>query len=196
MAGKSDDKTPQQKMAEAIGTIVYGAMQDTTSIYTGVVKSISGKKAVVTMNGQDQNVAVISPQISKGTVSRIFVPDGNMSNAFILGSASSDDGTTLPTVQIATGSYSGEGTYGSSNKRTLTFNFEPKYVFVTNTTSGDYGFASFIYGSDNTICQYGDRQFSVIVIWSGKSISWYGTSSAGKQLNLSGDRYFYFAIGT
>ena len=35
-------------------------------------------------------------------------------------------------LHIATGSYTGTGTYGSSNKKSITFSFVPKLVLVSN----------------------------------------------------------------
>lgn len=79
------EKSPEQELIESIGLMLDKGLKTNTDVYTGVLKSISGKKAVVTMNGQEQNVAVISPDLLAGMVTRVFVPNGNMSNAFIIG---------------------------------------------------------------------------------------------------------------
>jgi len=43
-----------------------------------------------------------------------------------------------PGAQIATGSYTGTGTYGSANPCSLTFDFTPKMVIITGKNSGLY----------------------------------------------------------
>jgi hypothetical protein len=44
---------------------------------------------------------------------------------------SSSNPTTNNYAKIVSGTYVGTGTYGSSNPMTLTFDFTPKYVFVS-----------------------------------------------------------------
>lgn len=78
------EKSTEQELIEAVSLMIEKAMGGSSSMYTGVIKSISGKKAVVTINGQDQTVAVVSPSALLGAITRVFVPNGNMSNAFII----------------------------------------------------------------------------------------------------------------
>lgn len=195
------EKSPEQELIESISLMLNKGLETNTDIYTGILKSISGKKAVVTMNGQDQNVAVVSPDLLAGMVTRVFVPNGNMSNAFIIGGGGSDEPDpdpepTLPTVQIVTGNYTGTGKYGSSNKRTLTFDFTPKFVFVTNDYTSGHGFSSFVYGATQGLVMYTSQVlYRNILSWSNNSVTWYCTSNANGQLNVSGHTYYYFAIG-
>lgn len=81
---EDNKKAPEQELIESISLMIEKAMGGSSSMYTGVIKSISGKKAVVTINGQDQTVAVVSPSALLGAITRVFVPNGNMSNAFII----------------------------------------------------------------------------------------------------------------
>lgn len=112
-------------------------------------------------------------------------------------------------IKIATGSYTGAGTYGSSNPNSLTFDFEPKFVSVymykNSNGQGQYIIAQFspiINVLSNAIYQIninGGTQ-SIYVTWSSdkKTVSWYGTSSSNGalyQLNGSGCEYYYIAIG-
>lgn len=187
------EKTPEQELVESIGLMLDKGLKTNTDIYTGILKSISGKKAVVTMNGQDQNVAVVSPELLTGAITRVFVPNGNISNAFIVGKGKSGDEPTLPTVQIATGSYTGTGSYGTSNINTLTFGFNPKFVFITNTNGN--GIGSFVYGATQALILVTTSNYRNVVSWSGKSVSWYSTSNAIGQLNKSDHVYYWFAIG-
>lgn len=112
----------------------------------------------------------------------------------------------LPGPQIYTGSYTGTGTYGSSNPNTLTFPFEPKAIIFLNrwysnsakqlavpvTFSAEFLSSQY----SNVIVQWGsnlDQNFYASL--SGNSFSFYSTSSAFYQMNESGRMYFYLAIG-
>ena len=88
-------------------------------------------------------------------------------------------------VKIATGSYVGTGTYGSSNPNSLTFDFKPKALFI---------------------CEQGDTVIKVA--WTGQSgngtgtgfkvqgntITWF-SGNANNQGNYAERIYNYFAIG-
>lgn len=108
-------------------------------------------------------------------------------------------------VKCTTGSYTGNGKYGSSNPNSLTFDFEPKLVVVM----GDTRWALFLHksprslGRDNDPVSY-DRLIQTVT-WSGNTLSWYastmnsdsGPYTVGEetQLNLDGVKYYYLAIG-
>ena len=81
---EKNKKSTEQELVESIALMIDKGLSGTTNIYSGTVKSISGKKAVVIINGQEQMVNVCSLSSLVGKVTRVFVPDGNMSNAFIL----------------------------------------------------------------------------------------------------------------
>ena len=99
-------------------------------------------------------------------------------------------------AKVVTGTYTGTGTYGASNPRTLTFSAPPKLVYIYR----DYDIMSncmpMIHGQS-----YGHSKSLTIsayekcpLTWSGNSVSWYNTRSADQQLNESGVTYYYFAI--
>lgn len=97
-------------------------------------------------------------------------------------------------VQIATGSYTGTGTYGSNNPNTLMFPFAPKYIFITRPDLGATAAGTnlnMVYDSPKANAP----SATVDVIWNKNSVSWYSTSADNYQLNLSGQTYYYFAIG-
>ncbi len=114
-------------------------------------------------------------------------------------------------AQIATGSYTGTGTYGSANPNSLTFGFEPKLVIVwiAHQSSDNYGLkpasnsiawdSSFIYtkGQCKTNINYNNTIYTNELSVVGNTFSWYTTSSNAPygQLNQSGVTYEYFAIG-
>jgi hypothetical protein len=93
----------------------------------------------------------------------------------------------LGSLRYKMGSYTGTGTYGSSDKKTLSLDFIPRIVIVVKSGSSKIGGSGtgFIY-----IGQPGDLNFSV----SGTTLSWYG-SSADEQYNTSGVTYYYVALG-
>lgn len=101
-------------------------------------------------------------------------------------------------AQIATGSYAGTGTYGSSNPNSLTFSFTPKFfmvqidkesdiqmMFLLSTTSGIY-----FSGRDNST----ELSLYHTITSFSTTVSWYATN-AHNQFNKSGTTYRYVAIG-
>ena len=92
------EKSPEQELIESIGLMIEKGMESNTNIYTGVVKSVDGKRAVVTVNGQNQNVSIATADVSSGNVVRVFVPEGNMSAAFIIKAEANGGGGTTTTA--------------------------------------------------------------------------------------------------
>ena len=92
------EKSPEQELIESIGLMIEKGMESNTNIYTGVVKSVDGKRAVVTVNGQNQNVSIATADVSSGNVVRVFVPQGNMSAAFIIKAEASGGGEPTTTA--------------------------------------------------------------------------------------------------
>lgn len=102
-------------------------------------------------------------------------------------------------AQIATGTYTGTGTYGSSNKNSITFTFVPKLVIITDPQ--DPQVLGKIIGQAAKINTYYDMinytAYSGIVAWSNENLtmSWYNAANALRQLNTTGTVYSYVAIG-
>ena len=92
------EKSPEQELIESIGLMIEKGMESNTNIYTGVVKSVDGKRAVVAVNGQNQNVSIATADVSSGNVVRVFVPEGNMSAAFIIKAEANGGGGTTTTA--------------------------------------------------------------------------------------------------
>lgn len=99
-------------------------------------------------------------------------------------------------VRIATGSYTGTGTYGSSNPNSLTFSFPPEFLVVSPNQELYRLFLVRGMTKSNT-SPTGGSDSNVAVAWDGSTVSWYGdsTGEAYLQLNRRGTPYFYFAIG-
>ncbi len=92
------EKSPEKELIESIGLMIEKGMESNTNIYTGVVKSVDGKRAVVAVNGQNQNVSIATADVSSGNVVRVFVPKGNMSAAFIIKAEASGGGEPTTTA--------------------------------------------------------------------------------------------------
>ena len=96
-------------------------------------------------------------------------------------------------VQIATGSYTGTGTYGESNPNSLTFDFEPKFVIVA-TENGTQGHA-FVFDMSQSLGLGGYYSKHCAANWNANTLTWYSTSDANVQSNTSGKQFKYIAIG-
>ena len=120
-------------------------------------------------------------------------------------------------AQIATGSYVGTGKGGSDNPSSLTFGFEPKFMwlFRDNYSPPGSGSGSHWYGRGgpylfmkgaSKIPSLAYEGGTIYFTFSGNSVTWYSTAwdyaGAGEsitcapaQMNASGTTYYYVAIG-
>lgn len=108
-------------------------------------------------------------------------------------------GDALPGVKIATGSYTGTGTYGSANRNTLTFDFVPKAVIIITaltSSSNSSPSVTLIVGGNSIVFGYSwsSSLYGSTVTISGNGVSWYN-SSAANQMNASNKTYNYIAFG-
>lgn len=161
------------------------ALNNNYSVLAGTSEGVDRREA----NGQyDYLPAFTLPtsfiaKTSENDVSGLF----NVSNNLLL---------KLPGVQIATGSYVGTGKYYKDNPNSLTFEFEPKLVFIgsafNNSQTADKDYFINVIGAG---CQCGSINVNTKITKSGKSISWYNINSAHQQLNYLNAIYYYTAIG-
>ena len=126
-------------------------------------------------------------------------------------------------VQIATGSYVGDGTYGEENAIHITFPFVPKLVLLftngtaTTTTQIDVGVGGTntvkpsvlhltpdmeaVYTNDYFPNVSYSRSYRIFLTFSGTSLSFYAESLSGyesrpsHQLNAEGQVYRWVAFG-
>ena len=112
-------------------------------------------------------------------------------------------------AKIETGSYIGDGTFGSPPGKTLNFSFTPKMVLImrktgTMETSGAswhrWSMIVALYGvTEITVGSYAGGENILYLTWGEKSLQYYayGRSnlSAIDQLNNSGAEYLYMALG-
>ena len=112
---------------------------------------------------------------------------------------------TQSPIHIETGSYTGTGTYGSSNPNSLTFEFEPKLVWIYRYVESNGGsnfcnvtFSPIIKNKSTVYYQVGrSTTYSNFygVKWINNAVTWYSDGNAIEQLNYSGNEYYYVAIG-
>ena len=73
------------ELLDAIEIIVDKKVREnTTQIYPGICKSVSGGSCVMSINGKDNTIQFYGSIPTVGAIYRGFVPDGNMSMAFII----------------------------------------------------------------------------------------------------------------
>lgn len=99
-------------------------------------------------------------------------------------------GQTGEKVRIATGSYTGTGTYGSTHQNSLTFSGNVKLLIISGQT-----FGLFVYNDNG--CAYDIASGfprPQTTTWGGATVSWYDSSSATYQFNASGTTYKYLAL--
>lgn len=122
--------------------------------------------------------------------------------------AVSDGNTYMPLgqlgdkVRIATGSYTGTGTYGENNPNRLTFDFVPRFFTVGSleTISDGSGYVhsvgrGYIMLIINGGLALGYNLSSNYCKLDGNTISWYAYDNADDQFNSSGKKFGYIAIG-
>lgn len=101
---------------------------------------------------------------------------------------------TMP--QIEMGSYTGTGTYGSSNPNSLTFSFSPKILYLLSDVDQYLLFTFLIATATHAASRiYNGSAYTLYVTWSENAVSWYGKTSGSEQFNASGNTYYYVAIG-
>lgn len=120
-------------------------------------------------------------------------------------------------VKMVSGTYTGNGNSGSSNKSSLTFPFEPKLiVFLNPGLIQVFGYETIRYEnvvlSKELLTQsstysigvwytdtydYTQRSTSLYFTLSGNTLTWYLNSNygGGYQMNESGKKYCYIAFG-
>lgn len=107
--------------------------------------------------------------------------------------------------KIATGSYTGTGTYGASNPNSLTFDFEPRlwgiYAIVYLSTHLVYAAAvTLLPWRERGSCSMGypfstTKVFANTVSYEGNTVRWFSTVGHEEQFNHSNMEYYYIAIG-
>lgn len=104
-------------------------------------------------------------------------------------------GTTNAPMNIVTGSYTGDGTYGSSNPTTITVGFQPKLLIVYWANNANFQRTVIVGGADMTGFASASAGVGCTLTLSSTGVSFYSTANATNQSNGSGNTYYYVAIG-
>lgn len=202
-------------------------MQDRVPLYPGRVKltPVSGQSNIYDMERADQPTIAGTP-LNKTTfltdaVAELYGLTGSsatindvlsiLTKAAMLNSDESavtnmdgDELLTIPGVQIATGSYVGTGTYGSSNPCTLTFDFVPILVVIRSQTLALYADVVFVSDADSASVMTGPASYQssqdvsaypLRLSWTDNTLAWYSSLGVDPQLNTSNRTYLYVAFG-
>lgn len=160
----------------------------------------SGKVDATTSNRNP--VMTGATATAAGTSGRVPQPGAGKQGHFLRGDGTWADVNTAVTgfAKSASGTYTGTGTYGADNPCSLTFDFEPKIVFIQGLTNGQGETAIFVWGTPLAVVMgpgWGTKTASLFTTYSGNTMSWYSTASdADSQLNKGvGSTYSYVAIG-
>lgn len=100
--------------------------------------------------------------------------------------------TAMGGLKSQTGTYTGTGKYGSSNKNTLTFNFVPKVVMINrvdSTSNADYVFI-LLHGQTAVGGHHRNK-----ITWSNKTVTWYNTNSSSQGQMNDAVEYQWIALG-
>ena len=85
----------QNELLDAIQVLIDKSLKDkATKVTGGKVKSASGGLAMVTINGYDYSIPYSGTAPTVGSTVRVFIPNGNMSDAFIGGGGSGGGSST------------------------------------------------------------------------------------------------------
>jgi hypothetical protein len=100
----------------------------------------------------------------------------------------------LGNCRIVTGSYKGNGTYGSSNPNTLSFPGRPLLVVIVPSLSSACGALVSVYNTPSVISCPSVPASSCFVSWPTNAMRWYNSGGAEHQFYTSGTTYYYVAL--
>lgn len=133
----------QNELLDAIQVLIDKSLKDkATKVTGGKVKSASGGRAVITINGYDYPIPYSGDAPKVGSTVRVFIPNGNMSDAFI-GGGGGGGSTGTTNYNNLTNKPSINGTTLSGNKTNTelgvygTGNEPPYPVMSVNGQTGD-----------------------------------------------------------
>ena len=133
----------QNELLDAIQVLIDKSLKDkATKVTGGKVKSASGGRAIITINGYDYPIPYSGDAPKVGSTVRVFIPNGNMSDAFI-GGGGGGGSTGTTNYNSLTNKPSINGTTLSGNKTSTelgvygTGNEPPYPVTSVNGQTGD-----------------------------------------------------------
>lgn len=187
VGNSTSDTIPVLDLVNGEGTIVIEATVTSGSAPVSAVRTWTYTKAEITFP-------------NAGSVAQLTKEGENIFPKTLAGCVRLSGGKTLDEVtafpcQIYAGSYIGTGTYGASNPNTLTFPFEPKAVFISGMAGPSWAAARMLRDDVYGNIQVNTTVATVHTSWDENSVQWYDTTAPASQLNMSGNTYYYTALG-
>lgn len=133
----------QNELLDAIEIIVNKALENkNTRITGGQVKSTSGGLATVTIAGVDYQFPYSGTAPTVGSTCRVFIPNGNMSDAFI-GAGGGGGGSSTTNYNSLTNKPKINGVELTGNKTSADLNIigDKTYVFTQTTAESTWNIA-------------------------------------------------------
>lgn len=190
-----DTLYPKTQGSQIIGTIpIASGGTGGTTAKAGMYNLLNGMSAIAPATNDLFPFKDVSGSTSGlVTLSNLITAMGN--NGVITTSNLSTQASNLGFSKIQTGSYVGTGTYGQSNPCSLTFDFSPKGVWISNSSNSSAILNPLVYGQTGAIF-LGTRAGIILTVnWNNNTVKYYTSDSAESQLNISGQRYYYIGIG-
>lgn len=187
VGNSTSDTIPVLDLVNGEGTIVIEASVTASGGPVSAVRTWTYTKAPITF----PNAGSVAQLTKEGE--NIF-PKTLAECVRLPGGKTLDEVTAFP-CQVYTGSYVGTGTYGQSNPNTLTFPFEPKAVFISGMAGPSWAAARMLRNDAYGNIQVNTTVSTVHTSWDGNSVQWYDTTAPTNQLNVSGNTYYYIALG-
>lgn len=111
-----------------------------------------------------------------------------------LSDLSANVGTGGQNARMSFGSYTGTGSYGAANARTIPCAFKPVAVLIQSSYQGAYTSVFLIRNMGSVVTDV-YQQHSLQITWKEDGVSFYSTGSANAHLNLQGAAYHYVILG-
>ena len=194
----SNKNNPHGVTASQVGADPSGTASSAVSAHNSNTSAHSDIRTLVSNAQSKANSAASAAATAQNTANSKANADlSNVTAEALLAAIEAAGGGGL---QIATGSYTGTGTYGEANKNVLKLDFEPKLVFLAGVGIGDHGYAlsgQSIFNHWNTGNYAGNTQLphGCSCEFNGNEFKYYNGSQAAYQFNISGRAYNYVAIG-
>lgn len=187
VGNSTSDTIPVLNLVNGTGTIVIEASVTASGGPVSAVRTWTYTKSLITF----PNAGSVAQLTQEGE--NIF-PKTLAECVRLPGGGTLDEITAFP-CQVYTGSYVGTGTFGASNPNSLTFPFEPKAVFISGMAGPSRAAARMLRNDVYGNIQVNTTVSTVHTSWDGNSVQWYDTTAPASQLNVSGNTYYYVAIG-
>lgn len=104
-------------------------------------------------------------------------------------------------VKMEAGSYVGTGAYGAGSPNSLTFGITPKLLIIVPQNDNFANYSAYMvavnpqqYSWTDQLVGNGTGNHGVSLTWADKTVSWYNTAAAYRQLNQSGVIYLWVAF--